>query len=46
MARKKKPAKDLTTEEALKRLFPKRVIEKAKEVAHEKDSPKHPSRRA
>ena len=38
MGRKKKPVKDYTTYEALKKLFPKRVIEKAKEIAHEKDS--------
>ncbi len=36
MTKKKKPI-DLTTEEALKKLFPKKVVEKAKEVAHEKD---------
>ena len=33
----KKPAKELTTEEAMKRLFPKKVRERLKEVAHEKD---------
>ena len=36
MTKKKKPI-DLTTEEALRKLFPKKVVEKAKEVAHEKD---------
>ena len=30
---KKKPATDLTTEEAMRRLFPKKVVEKAKEEA-------------
>jgi len=34
---KKKSAKELTTEEAMKRLFPKKVRERLKEVAHEKD---------
>ena len=35
------PKKNITgkpTEEAIKKLFPKKVIEKAKEVAHEKES--------
>lgn len=36
---KKKKAQELTDEEALKRLFPKKVREKLKEVAHEKDDP-------
>ena len=36
MTKKKKPV-DLTTDEAAKKLFPKKVVEKAKEVAHEKD---------
>ena len=34
---KKRKVKDLTTDEAVKKLFPKKVVEKAKEVAHEKD---------
>ena len=38
MGRKKKPVKDYTTEETIKKLFPKKVILKAREIAHEKDS--------
>lgn len=38
MPKKKKTAKDMTTEELVKKLFPKKVIDKLKEVAHEKDS--------
>jgi hypothetical protein len=34
---KRKPANELTTEEALRRLFPKQAIEHLKAVAHEKD---------
>ena len=41
MPRKKKAATELTTDEAMKKLFPKKVVEKAKEVAHEHD-PKPP----
>ena len=41
MPKKKLPA-DLTTDEAMKKLFPKKVVDKAKEVAHEHD-PKSPS---
>ncbi|MFH0941792.1 MAG: hypothetical protein V1823_02045 [Chloroflexota bacterium] len=37
MPRKKKTAKDMTTEELAKKVFPKKVLEKLKEVAHEKD---------
>ncbi len=40
MSKQKKPVTDLTTEETIKRLFPKKVREKAKEVAREKDKPK------
>ena len=36
---RRKPPKDLKNEEAVKRLFPKKVLEEAKRVAHEKDSP-------
>jgi hypothetical protein len=43
MPRKKKPPSDLTTDEAMKRLFPKKVVEKAKEVAHEHDPKPKPS---
>ena len=35
---KKKKLTDKPTDEAIKKLFPKKVVEKAKEVAHEKDS--------
>ena len=35
--KKRKPAVELTTDEAMKRLFPKKVVDKAKEVAHEHD---------
>jgi len=38
MPRKKKTAKDMTTEELAKKIFPKKVVDKLKEVAHEKDS--------
>jgi hypothetical protein len=38
MPRKKKPVKDYTTEESVKKVFPKKVVEKVKEIAHEKDS--------
>ena len=31
------PITEKPTEEAIKKLFPKKVVEKAKEVAHEKD---------
>jgi hypothetical protein len=37
MPRKKKRAHELTTEEAMKKLFPKEVREKAKEIAHKYD---------
>ncbi len=37
MPRKKKTAKDMTTEELAKKVFPKKVRDKLKEVAHEKD---------
>jgi len=40
MPKPKKPASELTTKETMKRLFPKKVREKAKEIAHEKDEPK------
>jgi len=39
MPKKRKPATELTTDEAMERMFPKRAIKKAKEVAHEKDPP-------
>ncbi len=34
---KRKPASELTTEEALRRLFPPEAIAQLKAVAHEKD---------
>lgn len=37
MPRKKKTALDMTTEELAKKIFPKKVRDKLKEVAHEKD---------
>ena len=37
MTRKSKRPIDLTTDEAIKKLFPKKVVEKLKEIAHEKD---------
>ena len=37
MSRKKKRLIDRPDEEVIKRLFPKKVIDKAKKVAHEKD---------
>jgi hypothetical protein len=38
LPRKPKRPIDLTTEEAIKKLFPKKVVDKLKEIAHEKDS--------
>jgi hypothetical protein len=38
MSKKKAPHK-WSTKEALKRLFPKKVVDKAKEIAHERDVP-------
>jgi len=40
MPRKKKTAKDMTTEELAKKLFPKKVRDKLKEIAHENDEKK------
>jgi hypothetical protein len=37
MTKKKKPITEKPTEETIKKLFPQKVVEKAKEVAHEKD---------
>ena len=37
MPRKKKPAEELTTEEAMARMFSKKVVGRAKKVAHEHD---------
>ena len=38
MPRKKKRLIDRPDEEVIKKLFPKKVVDKLKEVAHEKDS--------
>jgi len=43
MPKKKKPAIDLTTDEVMRKLFPKKIIEAAKKVAHEKDTLEKPS---
>lgn len=43
MPKRKKAAAELTTEEAVKKLFPKKVVETAKVVAHEKDTPQSSS---
>ena len=37
MPTKKKTARDMTTEELAKKIFPKKVRDKLKEIAHEKD---------
>lgn len=47
MPKKKKTARDMTSEELAKRLFPKPVLEELQRVAHEKDekpSPRKPKR--
>jgi len=38
MPRRKKKLTERPDEEVVKKLFPKKVVDKAKEVAHEKDS--------
>ena len=45
MPRKKVPATELPDKDAFKKLFPKKVIEEADRVAHQKDAPKSPLRR-
>ena len=40
MPRKKKSLTELPTEKAIKKLFPKKVIDMAKKVAHEKETSK------
>lgn len=40
--KKKQPLTEQPTEDAIKKLFPKKVIDKAKETAHEKDGKKLP----
>ena len=37
MPKKKKPLTEKPTEEAIKKLFPQKAVDKMKEVAHEKD---------
>lgn len=37
MPRKKKTAQEMTTDELARSVFPKKVAEKLKEIAHEKD---------
>ena len=38
MPRRKKRPIDMTTEELAKKVFPKKVIEELKKIAHEKDN--------
>jgi hypothetical protein len=38
MPKKKQKLIDKPTEDTVKKLFPKKVVEKAKEIAHKKDS--------
>ena len=42
---KKKTAREMTTEELVRSVFPKKVVEQLKEAAHEKDDkePNQPS---
>jgi hypothetical protein len=37
---RRKPARELTKDEAMRRLFPKEIREEAKRIAHEKDPKK------
>ena len=37
MTKRKKHPKDMTTDEIEKAVFPKKVLERIKEIAHEKD---------
>lgn len=37
MSKDAKQPKDMTTDELAKKVFPKKVLEKLKEIAHEKD---------
>ncbi len=45
MPRKKVRNTELPDKEAIKKLFPKKVVEEAERVAHEKDAPKSPLRK-
>jgi hypothetical protein len=38
MPKKKKRPIDMTTEELAKKVFPKKVLEELKQIAHEKDN--------
>ena len=38
MPRKKKKLSELRDEQLIKKLFPKKVVDKMKEIAHEKDN--------
>jgi hypothetical protein len=38
--KKRKPTTELPTEDAIRKLFPKKVVDEAKREAHRKDDPK------
>lgn len=40
MPRKKRKVTEMTDKEAIRKLFPKKVVDEADRVAHEKDVPK------
>jgi len=39
---RRKPASELTKEQAMRRLFPKEIRDEAKRIAHEKDRKEEP----
>ena len=39
---RRKPAVELTKDQAMRRLFPKSVVDEAKRIAHEKDRKEEP----
>lgn len=39
MAKRKKPASEMTDQEIEKRVFPKKVLDELHRIAHEKDEP-------
>jgi hypothetical protein len=39
---RRKPAMELTNEQAMRRLFPKSVVDEANRIAHEKDRKEKP----
>ena len=41
---KKKPASEMTTEELARRVFPKKVVDELKRIAHEDDEPEEPDK--